>query len=942
MNQFGYTPEIGQVQTFTPRVKTRSKLGALATDLSNLLTAREQAKAREAKREKQYLDDEAKERLNDAQSTVMDLQDTMYEQYNTTADPEKRNQFVQEFEDNATKVGMYYGVEGDDLLKFTKGYRTTLNKLRLYNSNVLGKVNDTINTEKATVADFSTMDVITTKDMDATIIENNRAYLVTTKFGGDTARYFNSKFSDYGVKVKEAVAGSTSPEEITTLLTNLDIFADKLGDKVSVKNKDATTDSTMYNEYHKLRQHLLEKQSAEVTKLKTSLNVHRKGNNKKAFMETVERIDNNNGFENLDLKQSTIDSWTTRQSKANTAKINAMKRSPDFVTGYIDPKVIETTYRAHGGTDEAFITEYRAKHTFTQNYMVNPINSDLSANPQQAKIVAEDLVKKLILSGDVATAVDYASKTGVGGVLSSFASSAVGETNPEVLTQNVSRLMEGYNRNMSTMGNNMTTDAKSAMLFYNYQMRSGTPLNESHIARVTKGNEEGITPKGSKEFNDEFAGKHNYAENLAIYSALVKYQVPPEVAMEYIQKDNDSHLVSVSTGIFSSMEVDMRHSPKGVSEYSSSELEEVLSPLVERVDNLDIEGDKKLVYDPSIKGFRLYVNEIPMDATTMNIETLVDIRKKEKLLEEQSPWAITMRKVSDMWDGALGTIGETINQGIANLEVEVIKMRKNQIDEAVIRISTNKALKAEKAHTDPKYVGEVFKQALYSRENASALFNKDGINDYINFLNAGFSPMLAEPLTVSNTGKAVIEGTPMDVTSPEGRKELEKVIKEKITPLTESEVIKKKTIKLSYTVKNKDDFVSQVKPEAERVAKKLGEHIQADWLVNMWRHETGNGSSKVTKNTFNLGNIKAQRGYIGNKYDAGKVWEMRDGKNIREQSYFRKYNNFTESADDYISFLMTKRYSKVRQAKTKLEFYTELSKAGYATDVNYVKSLMRY
>lgn len=595
MNQFGYTPEIGQVQTFTPRVKTRSKLGALATDLSNLLIAKEKAETREAKREKAYLDDVAKERLNDAQSTVMDLQDTMYEQYNSTADPEKRNQFVQEFEDNATKVGFYYDIEGDELLKFTKSYKTTTNKLRLYNSNVLGKVNDTINTEKATVADFSTMDVVNTLDMDATVIDNNKAYLITTKFGGDTAKYYNSKFSDYGVRVKEAIAGATSPEEITTLLDNLDIFAEKIGDKVSVKNKGATTDSTMYNEYHKLRQHLLEKQSAEVTKLKTSLTIHRKGNNKKAFMETVERIDSNNGFENPDLKQSTIDSWITGQSKANIAKINAMKRSPDFINGYVDPKVVETTYRSHGGVDEAFITEYRAKHTFTQDYMVNPINSDLSANPKQAKIVAEDLVKKLILSGDVGTAVDYASKTGVGGVLSSFASSAVGETSPEVLTQNISKLMEGYNRNMSTMGKNMTTEAKSAMLFYSYQMRSGVPLNESHIARVTKGNEEGITPKGSKEFNDEFAGKHNYAENLAIYSALVKYQVPPEVAMEYIQKDNDAHIVSVSTGVFTSMEVDMRHSPKGVNEYSASELEEVLAPLAERVEALDIEGDKKLV-----------------------------------------------------------------------------------------------------------------------------------------------------------------------------------------------------------------------------------------------------------------------------------------------------------------------------------------------------------
>jgi len=939
MTDFGYTPEIGQAQTFTPNVQVKSKLAGLAGDLSNLLTAKAQADVRVAKREKVYLDDVAKENYNDAQSTIMDLQDTMYEQYNSTSDPEKRNQFVQEFEDNATKVGGYYNIEGDELLKFTKGYKTTTNKLRLYNSNVLGKVNDTINTEKATVADFATMDVINTKDMDTTALKNNREYLVKTKFGGDTAKYFNSKFSDYGVKVKEAIAGATSPEEITTLLDNLDIFAEKIGDKVSVNNKDATTDSTMYNEYHKLRQHLLEKQSAEVTKLKSSLNVHRKGNNKKSFMETVERIDKNNGYENPDLKQSTIDSWKTGQSKANIAKINAMKKSPDFVNGYADPKVVETTYKAHGGTDEAFVADYKAKHSFTQNYLVSPINSELSSNPKQAKVVAEDLVKKLILSGDVGTAVDYASKTGVGGVLSSFASSAMGENDPEILTQNVGKLMEGYNRNMSTMGKNMTPEAKSSMLFYSYQMRSGKPLTEAHIARVVKGNEEGITPKGSKEFNDEFAGKHNYAENLALYSALVKYQVPPEVAMEFISADSEAHIVNVSTGIFSSMPVDMKHSPKGVSEYSADELEKVLSPLIERVDALDIEGDKKLVFDPSINGFRLHINEIPMDATTMNVDDLIALQQKEVLLEEKSPWNITVRKASDIWDGFMGTVGETFRDTMDNIEELEKEYRKEQNYEGVMRLTTNKAMKAEEVYKAPEYPKVVFDNALKEVTN---LFIKGELNEYTSYLNDSFAPILAEPLTVSTDGKVIVDKKPIAVTNPEGRKELQKVITEKITPLTEKEVTKKKNIPRKYTVKTKDDFVRQVKPEAERVAKKLGKFIQADWLVNMWRHETGNGSSKVTKSTFNLGNIKAQKGYKGAKYNAGKVWEMKNGKNIKEQSYFRKYNNFTESADDYISFLMTKRYAKVRTARTKLEFYTELSKAGYATDVNYVKSLMRY
>lgn len=147
----------------------------------------------------------------------------------------------------------------------------------------------------------------------------------------------------------------------------------------------------------------------------------------------------------------------------------------------------------------------------------------------------------------------------------------------------------------------------------------------------------------------------------------------------------------------------------------------------------------------------------------------------------------------------------------------------------------------------------------------------------------------------------------------------------------------------TYSVKDSKDFVAQVQPEAERIANKIGSNIKPHWLVTMWRHETENGKSGVTMNTFNLGNMKAQSGYAGDKFDAGMVWEDdAEGNATTEKAAFRKYKSFGESADDFVKFLSTPRYAKARAAKTKYQFFSELKKAGYATDSEYVQKMMSF
>ena len=83
--------------------------------------------------------------------------------------------------------------------------------------------------------------------------------------------------------------------------------------------------------------------------------------------------------------------------------------------------------------------------------------------------------------------------------------------------------------------------------------------------------------------------------------------------------------------------------------------------------------------------------------------------------------------------------------------------------------------------------------------------------------------------------------------------------------------------------------------------------------------------------TNNLGNIKA-----------GSSWK---GKTVKaydkiEKSYdpYRVYNTPEEFAEDYVRLMQkNKRYKNVIGSDTLTEFFSELKKAGYATDKDYVK-----
>lgn len=127
-----------------------------------------------------------------------------------------------------------------------------------------------------------------------------------------------------------------------------------------------------------------------------------------------------------------------------------------------------------------------------------------------------------------------------------------------------------------------------------------------------------------------------------------------------------------------------------------------------------------------------------------------------------------------------------------------------------------------------------------------------------------------------------------------------------------------------------DEFKRQLMPEAERIAARL----QVDPNVILAQAFLESGGNMGTT----LFGIKAQKGYKGKSKVYGTS-EHIDGKDIRINDAFRKYDSIAEEFDDYANLISGRRY-RAAIGKSPLEYYTIIKNSGYATAPHYVKSLM--
>ena len=139
-----------------------------------------------------------------------------------------------------------------------------------------------------------------------------------------------------------------------------------------------------------------------------------------------------------------------------------------------------------------------------------------------------------------------------------------------------------------------------------------------------------------------------------------------------------------------------------------------------------------------------------------------------------------------------------------------------------------------------------------------------------------------------------------------------------------------------------EEFVRQLLPAAEKVAKRIG--LSPVALLAQAALETGWGR-KMMKNADgssgnNLFGIKAGRRWQGASTQANSL-EYEQGRPVMRNSAFRSYHSFVQSMEDYAALIGNDaRYSKARAVAQDPDAYFEaLQKAGYATDPQYANKL---
>tara|TARA_R110001583_G_scaffold33943_5_gene114585 strand:+ start:16216 stop:17298 length:1083 start_codon:yes stop_codon:yes gene_type:complete len=137
-------------------------------------------------------------------------------------------------------------------------------------------------------------------------------------------------------------------------------------------------------------------------------------------------------------------------------------------------------------------------------------------------------------------------------------------------------------------------------------------------------------------------------------------------------------------------------------------------------------------------------------------------------------------------------------------------------------------------------------------------------------------------------------------------------------------------------------FIDTLMPYAKKVAKTLG--ISPAALIAQSALETGWGKKIINgvdnQSSFNLFNIKAHRGWEGDKVSKNSL-EVENGVGVQRRSDFRRYDGYSQSFNDYEQFMNNnQRYQEALQQGTNAERYVEeLQKAGYATDPKYAEKI---
>ncbi|TQV84866.1 flagellar assembly peptidoglycan hydrolase FlgJ [Aliikangiella coralliicola] len=161
------------------------------------------------------------------------------------------------------------------------------------------------------------------------------------------------------------------------------------------------------------------------------------------------------------------------------------------------------------------------------------------------------------------------------------------------------------------------------------------------------------------------------------------------------------------------------------------------------------------------------------------------------------------------------------------------------------------------------------------------------------------------------------------------------------TNVINTEVVKPEKKSLFSEAK---EFVAELWPYAKAAAQKL--NLEPKLLIAQAALETGWGKFIMHDNSgkpgFNLFGIKAGNNWKGESINIDTL-EVEAQQVHKVNASFRKYQNFSESFNDYVDFISgSPRYQKALESSESPNVYIqELQDSGYATDPNYANKILR-
>jgi hypothetical protein len=137
--------------------------------------------------------------------------------------------------------------------------------------------------------------------------------------------------------------------------------------------------------------------------------------------------------------------------------------------------------------------------------------------------------------------------------------------------------------------------------------------------------------------------------------------------------------------------------------------------------------------------------------------------------------------------------------------------------------------------------------------------------------------------------------------------------------------------------RNVKSFTTAYGQAAFDIGKQYG--IPYEAILAQAAHESGWGESKLTTEAYNFFGIKAGSGWTGPIYTAHTQEQREDGSVYTVNAEFRKYSSAAEGFAGYGEFItQNSRYATaLKYPNNPNRYIEELKKAGYATDVQYVR-----